>query len=136
EGGRARAGGREIDNRDVLERQLHQRVPAGRIAEPVCEAGLRRVHVPVSTAARKSSTARLNASGSSRLIVWPDFGMTTSAAVGILRFMKIAGSRHGSSSSPVMISVGTSSFSSRSPRSKIERSEEHTSELQSPAQLV
>src|SRR3989441_1055397 len=40
-GGRARAGAREVDNRDVLERQLHQRVPAGRIAEPVCEAGLR-----------------------------------------------------------------------------------------------
>ena len=80
---------------------------AGRMAEPVCEAGLRRVHFPASTAVRKSSTARLNASGSSRLIVWPDFGRTTSPAVGILRFMKKPGSRHGSSSSPVMISVGT-----------------------------
>ena len=89
------------------------------MAEPVCDAGFRRAHFPASTAVRKSSTAWLKASGSSRLIVWPDFGMTTSPAVGIVRFMKIAGSRHGSSSSPVMISVGTSSFSSRGPRSKI-----------------
>ena len=46
----------------------------GRMAEPVCDAGFRIVHFPASTAVRKSSRARLKASGSSRLIVCPDFG--------------------------------------------------------------
>ncbi len=63
---------------------------------------------------------RLKASGSSRLIVWPALGRTTSPDVGILRFMKIAGSRHGSSSSPVMIRVGTSRRSIGFSRSKTE----------------
>src|SRR6185369_17966677 len=51
---------------------------AGRIADLASEAGLRRGQRPASTAVRKSRTARLKASGSSRLIVWPAFGRTTS----------------------------------------------------------
>ena len=45
------------------------------------------------------------------LIVWPDQGSTTSPEVAMLRFMSSAGSRQGSSSSPVRISVGVSIFS-------------------------
>ena len=37
------------------------------MAEPVCDAGLRRGHLPASTAVRKSSTARLNLSACSTL---------------------------------------------------------------------
>src|SRR4029450_7814197 len=103
--GRTRAGAGEIEDRVAFEWLWHQGFSAGRMGAPACEAGLRRVHFPASTAVTKSSTARLNASGSSRLIVWPDFGRTTSPAVGILRFMKIPGSRHGSSSSPVIVNI-------------------------------
>ena len=73
-------------------------------------------HRPASTAVRKSSTARLNASGSSRLIVWPDLGITANQRSSeIFRLRKIPGSRHGSSSSPVTMRVGTvRSSSSRS----------------------
>ena len=46
------------------------------------------------------------AAGSSRLTAWPVFGTTTRAALEIIRFINSAGSRHGQSSSPVMISVG------------------------------
>jgi len=53
-----------------------------------------------------------------RLLEIAPRGRTSAArparAIGILRFMNSAGSRHGSSSSPVTISVGTSSFASRS----------------------
>src|SRR2546422_4791876 len=35
-------------------------------------------------------------------MVWPALGITTSPAVGIVRFMSSPGSRHGQSSSPVM----------------------------------
>jgi hypothetical protein len=41
----------------------------------------------------------------------PLLGMTSSPAERILRFMNIPGSRHGPSSSPVTIKVGTSIFS-------------------------
>ena len=91
---------------------------AGRIADLASEAGLRRGQRPASTAVRKSRTARLNASGSSRLMVWPALGRTTSPAAGILRFMKTFGSRQGSSSSPVITSVGVSRRSICSPSSK------------------
>ena len=74
------------------------------------ERGSRLPPLPASTRTMNSSTARLNASGSSRLIVWPDHGMTTRPAVGMVRFMRSPGSRHGSSSSPVTTSVGTSIF--------------------------
>src|SRR3546814_10821636 len=58
--------------------------------------------------------------------------MTQRAAEGMVRFMKTLGMRHGQSSSPVMIRVGTVSFRMPSSRSKTDgRSEEHTSELQS-----
>src|SRR2546425_916428 len=53
-GGRARARAREIDHRDVLEGKDHQRVPAGRMAEPVWEAGVRRIHLPAAAAVRES----------------------------------------------------------------------------------
>src|SRR5262249_44361379 len=117
-GGRAGPRPGEIDDGDVLEWQAHRVIPAGRMAEPVCDAGFRRGQRPASTAVRKSSTARLKSSGSSRLMVWPALGITTRPEQGSLRFMKMAGSRHGSSSSPVMMSVGTSHFSMRSPSSK------------------
>jgi hypothetical protein len=57
------------------------------MAEPVKDAGLRRRQRPASTAVGKSSTVRLNASGSSRLMACPDFGRTTSPAVGIVFYM-------------------------------------------------
>src|SRR5262249_45967014 len=86
-GGRARPRSGEIDDGDVLEWQAHRVIPAGRMAEPVCDAGFRRVQRPPSTAVRKSSTARLKRSGSSRLMVWPAFGSTTRPEHGSLRFM-------------------------------------------------
>src|SRR5690242_10663172 len=77
---------------------------------PDKERGSRRAARPSSTRMKKSSSARLNASGSSMLIVWPDHGTTSSPAVAMCRFMSNPGSRHGSSSSPVMMSVGTLIF--------------------------
>ena len=41
------------------------------------------------------------------LMVWPQFGITASAADGISRFISTEGARQGQSSSPVRISVGT-----------------------------
>src|SRR5262249_31110811 len=76
--------------------------------EPVCERGSRRGQRRLSTWWKNSAQLRLNRSGSSRLTACPVFGKTTSAAVGIVRFISTPGSRHGSSSSPVMINVGTS----------------------------
>ena len=76
-----------------------QPLPAGGVA-------LRAQRLP-STAVRKSRTARLNWSGSSRLLVCPLWGKTTNPDLGMWRFMKIAGSTQGSSSSPMMIKVGT-----------------------------
>src|SRR5262249_21994982 len=83
---------------------------AGKIPDLEIESARRRVQRPLSTAVRKSSTAALNAAGSSRFTAWPDFGSTTRAEAGILRFMKIPGSRQGPSPSPVMVNVGTSGF--------------------------
>jgi hypothetical protein len=45
---------------------------------------------PASTACRKSATCWLKAAGSSRLMVWPLFGITTRPAVGIVRFISSA----------------------------------------------
>ena len=59
------------------------------MAELASDAGLRRDHRPASTAVKKSRTARLNASGSSRLIVCPAFGSTTRPADGIVRYKKV-----------------------------------------------
>src|SRR3984893_10149270 len=85
--------------------------------EPVTERGSRRGQRPLSTWWKNSSQLRLNRSGSSRLSACPVLGNTTSAAAGIVRFINRPGSRHGSSSSPVMINVGTSSLPMRSVRS-------------------
>jgi hypothetical protein len=41
------------------------------------------------------------------LMVWPARGSTTRPEFGMLRFMRSAGSRQGSSSSPVTMSAGT-----------------------------
>src|SRR5207237_3717414 len=70
------------------------------------ERGSRGAARPSSTRMKNSKMARLNASGSSMLMVWPDHGSTTSPLVAMWRFMRSPGSRQGSSSSPVMISVG------------------------------
>src|SRR5260370_3654320 len=88
--------------------------------EPVTERGSRRGQRPLSTWWRKSAQVRLKRSGSSRFTACPVFGKTTSAAVGIVRFINRPGSRHGSSSSPVMIRVGTSRLRMRSVRSHSE----------------
>ena len=61
---------------------------------------------PVSTWTMNSFTIRLNWSGSSRLMVWPQLGITDSADVGISRFIMTDGARQGQSSSPVRIRVG------------------------------
>ena len=85
-------------------------LPNPRMLPPGTARGSRRGQRPASTEARKSATARLNASGSSMLIVCPEHGRITRPEVGIERFMRRPASRHGSSSSPVMISAGTSIF--------------------------
>ena len=63
--------------------------------EPVTARGSRRGQRPLSTWWKKSAQVRLNKSGSSRLTACPVFGNTTSAEVGIVRFIKMPGSRHG-----------------------------------------
>src|SRR5437868_8594923 len=88
--------------------------------EPVTERGSRRGQRPLSTWWKKSAQVRLKRSGSSRLTACPVLGKTTSAAVGIVRFINSPGSRHGSSSSPVMIRVGTLRLRMRSVRSHSE----------------
>jgi hypothetical protein len=50
-------------------------------------------------------------------MVWPVFGITTSAALMIVRFISSAGSRHGQSSSPVITRVGAVIVFIRSTRS-------------------
>src|SRR6476469_543395 len=50
-------------------------------------------------------------------MVWPVFGITTRPAVEIVRFISSAGSRHGQSSSPVMMRVGAVMVFMRSTRS-------------------
>ena len=77
-----------------------------RLVDPVTERGSRRGQFPLSTWWKKSARVRLNKSGSSMFSACPVFGKTTSAAVGIRRFIRTLGSRHGSSSSPVAIRVG------------------------------
>src|SRR5438034_343074 len=62
---------------------------------------------PLSTSARKSLTMRLNSPGASRLMAWPQFGITAKAAAGMFCFIKTPGIRQGQSSSPVRMSVGT-----------------------------
>src|SRR5580693_4781451 len=88
--------------------------------EPVTERGSRRGQRPLSTWWKKSAQVRLKRSGSSRFTACPVFGKTTSAAVGIVRFIKRPGSRQGSSSSPVMTNVGTSRLCMPSVRSHSE----------------
>ena len=63
--------------------------------------------LPASTEIKKSSTNRLKIAGSSRLTACLDWGKTTNPDLGILRFIKRAGSMQGASSSPTMTSVGT-----------------------------
>ena len=55
---------------------------------------------PLSTCAMKPPTMRLNSSGSSRLMACPQFGITASAAEGMVRFIRMPGMRQGQSSSP------------------------------------
>ena len=50
---------------------------------------------------------RLNSPGASRLMAWPQFGITAKAAAGMFCFIKTPGIRQGQSSSPVRMSVGT-----------------------------
>src|SRR6516165_4751786 len=88
--------------------------------EPVTERGSRRGQRPLSTWWKNSAQLRLNSPGSSRLSACPVLGKTMSAAVGIVRFISKPGSRQGSSSSPVMINVGTSSLPMWSVRSHSE----------------
>src|SRR6266849_8628037 len=87
-----------------------------RIAEAMAR-GSRAGHLPNSTAWKKSSRCPLYASGSSRLIVWPQFGITTRPALEIVLFIRMAGSRQAQSSSPVMIKVGVVIFFISSVRS-------------------
>ena len=75
---------------------------------------------PASTVRRNRSRWALKASGSSRLMVWPVFGITTSAALMIVRFISSAGSRQGQSSSPVITRVGAVIVFIRSTRSNSE----------------
>ena len=70
--------------------------------------GSRAAYRPDSTWWRKSASSELKSAGSSRLMPCPLLGNTTSPALGIARFSMMEGSMQGSSSSPVMISVGTS----------------------------
>src|SRR5581483_9788085 len=112
EHGVARQGEAERDRRAAGgPRRLAPRRAAAHIPriEPVVARGSRRGQRPLSTWWKKSARVRLNRSGSSRLRAWPVLGKTTSAALLISRFISRPGSRHGSSSSPVAIRVGTSS---------------------------
>ncbi len=54
---------------------------------------------PASTWTMKSPTRRLNWSGSSMLMVWPQFGVTASAGRGISRFI----GTEGGSARPVLV---------------------------------
>src|SRR5437899_12324981 len=65
--GRAGAGAGEIEHLVAVEWEWHQRVAAGRMAEPVWEAGLRLVHLPAPTAVQNTSAPRVNASGTYRV---------------------------------------------------------------------
>ena len=65
----------------------------------------------------KSATASLNSAGSSWFTTWPVFGMTTRPDVGIHCLSRKLGSRHGSSSSPTTINVGTAILRIRSSKS-------------------
>ena len=55
----------------------------------------------------KSATASLNSAGSSWFTTWPVFGNTTRPEVAIHCLRKKLGSKHGSSSSPTTIKLGT-----------------------------
>src|SRR3954451_16318528 len=72
---------------------------------------------PLSTWTMKSPAERLNSSGSSRLMVWPQFGITASAAEAMFCFIRMPGLRQGQSSSPCRMSVGTESRRISSTRS-------------------
>ncbi len=50
---------------------------------------------PASAAANNSASAALNAAGSSVGLLWPERGITNSAAVGTVRLRKMLPSRHG-----------------------------------------
>src|SRR4051794_25412424 len=64
----------------------------------------------------KSPAERLNSSGSSRLMVWPQFGIA-SAAEAMFCFIRMPGLRQGQSSSPCRMSVGMESRRISSTRS-------------------
>ena len=97
---RPRVAGRgDGRNRDQLGKERVQRIGDGflivrhgysslsaRMMDvPESERGSRAPQRPFSTWAKKSAQAWLKASGSSRLMVWPDFGITSRPAVGIVR---------------------------------------------------
>ena len=108
----------------VMPRSSELRPPERYFVMPVMlwltARGSRMGQRPASTWVQKAASAALKASGSSMLMVWPLFGISCRAAEGIIRFMKTPGSRHGQSSSPLRIRVGTVSVLSCGSRSKIE----------------
>jgi hypothetical protein len=63
--------------------------------EPDMARGSRIGQRPASTWAKNSPTMPLNRAGASRLMVCPQFGITASAADGMVRFIKRAGIRQG-----------------------------------------
>ncbi len=65
---------------------------------------------PASTRERKSPTAALNRSGSSKFTTWPVLGNTTRPEAEIASLRNKLGSMQRSSSSPTTISAGTLSF--------------------------
>ena len=67
--------------------------------EPVTARGSRSGQRPASTWAKKSPQMRLNSSGSSMLMVWPQFTITESAAEGMVCFISTPGQQAG----PVLV---------------------------------
>src|SRR5204862_1097125 len=101
------------DRATLFDAQFYWRAqgrPAGPWIDGTVVRGSRGFHWPASTLRRKSSTNWLKSAGSSRLMAWPLFGNTASPALGMQRFISRFASRHGSSSSPIMMSVGTVIF--------------------------
>src|SRR5260221_242038 len=62
---------------------------------------------PASAAEKSSASAAFTAAGSSLLMVWPECGNTSSAAVGAVRLIKRLPSTQRSSSSPTITKSGT-----------------------------
>src|SRR2546430_15869694 len=94
-------------DRAALLDQKAQGLPAGPWIEGTVARLSRGAQRPASTWRRKSSKNWLKSAGSSRLIAWPLLGKMARPAVGMQRVMSRFASRQGSSSSPIMMSVGT-----------------------------